>query len=76
MSALTSQELDSLPSSTPLYKGVGKMFKLSTREEIMKGMSESVAMEAKKEKEWEKKKEYLEKRFRNQQENYIELTQK
>lgn len=63
--ALTIHELESLPNSTPIYEGVGKMFLISDETDVMSRLererksveTDVIALE--------KKHEYLEKTFEN-----------
>mmetsp|Transcript_10891 Transcript_10891/g.19819 ORF Transcript_10891/g.19819 Transcript_10891/m.19819 type:complete len:269 (-) Transcript_10891:303-1109(-) len=73
---LTRQELDKLPQGTDakMYRGVGKMFMLTSRSDIMTHLEESVDKEGKEEKNLTAKSDYLEKRMKSQQQNILELT--
>jgi len=73
---LTKVELDKLPmsSDSKMYHGIGKMFLLSSREDVMAHLDEDISAANKKETEMTAKLEYLEKRMKSQQQNIAELT--
>lgn len=76
---LTKEELERLPSprggtDARMYRGVGKMFMLSSRTDIMSHLEEGIEREGKEEKDLTAKLEYLERRMKSQQQNIQELT--
>ncbi len=73
---LTKGELEKLPHGTDakMYRGVGKMFMLTSRSDIMSHLEESIVSEEKEEKDLNAKLEYLERRIKSQQQNIHELT--
>lgn len=72
---LTRVELEKLPQGTEkMYRGVGKMFMLTSRSDIMNHLEESIAKEAKEEKDLSGKLDYLERRMKSQHLNIQELT--
>ena len=75
-SELTKQELERLPQGTDakMYRGVGKMFMLTSRSDIMTHLDESIEREGKEEKDLNAKLDYLERRMKSQQQNIQELT--
>lgn len=73
---ITKSELEKLPRGTDakLYRGVGKMFMLTSRSDIMTHLDDSIAKDGKDEKDLSAKLDYLERRMKSQQQNIIELT--
>jgi prefoldin subunit 1 len=73
---LTKDELAKLPSSEDIkmYRGVGKMFMLSPRNEVMTHLDESIEREGKMESDLVGKLDYLERRMKSMQGNIAELT--
>ena len=73
---LTKDELEKLPSGTDakMYRGVGKMFMLTSRSDITTHLEESIVKEGKDEKDLTGKLDYLERRMKSQQQNIQELT--
>ena len=73
---LTKSELEKLPQGTEakMYRGVGKMFMLTSRSDIMSHLDESIDKEGKDEKDLTAKLDYLERRMKSQQQNIQELT--
>lgn len=73
---LTKVELEKMPQGTDakMYRGIGKMFMLTSRSDIMSHLDESIEKEGKEEKELTAKKDYLERRMKSQQQNIQELT--
>ncbi|KAL7525753.1 hypothetical protein ACHAXR_001142 [Thalassiosira sp. AJA248-18] len=73
---LTRMELEKLPQGTDakMYRGVGKMFMLTSRSDIMTHLEESVDKDGKEEKDLSAKLDYLERRLKSQQQNIQELT--
>lgn len=72
---LTKSEIDNLPLSdnTTMYRSVGKMFMLSTREEVNEHLEQSMKDEKKKENDLTQKQDYLTRRLKSQQQNIQEL---
>ena len=75
-SEITRSELEKLPQGTDakMYRGVGKMFMLTPRSDIMTHLEESIEREGKEEKDLSAKLDYLERRLKSQQQNIQELT--
>ena len=73
---LTKGELEKMPQGTDakMYRGVGKMFMLTGRSDIMNHLDESIDKEEREEKDLNAKLEYLERRIKSQQQNIHELT--
>ncbi|KAL7544879.1 hypothetical protein ACHAWF_008253 [Thalassiosira exigua] len=73
---LTKAELERLPPGTDAktYRGVGKMFMLSSRSDVVAHLDEGIARDGKEEKDLTAKLEYLERRMKSQQQNIRELT--
>ena len=73
---LTKGELEKLPqgADAKMYRGVGKMFMLTSRSDIMTHLEESIDKEGREEKDLNAKLEYLERRIKSQQQNIHELT--
>lgn len=76
MNEITQSELEKLPNKTDskMYRGVGKMFMLSSQNSIKDFLEESIQEDDKRVKDLSQKKVYLEKRMKSQQQNIIELT--
>ena len=76
MNEITQSELEKLPNKTDskMYRGVGKMFMLSSQDSIKDFLDESIKEDDKRVKDFSQKKVYLEKRMKSQQQNIIELT--
>lgn len=76
-SAITKSELEKLgPSSeenSKLYRGIGKVFLLSNRDNVMEHLDKSMEEQQTKETELTQKAAYLEKRLKSQQQNMEEL---
>mmetsp|Transcript_4066 Transcript_4066/g.6366 ORF Transcript_4066/g.6366 Transcript_4066/m.6366 type:complete len:263 (+) Transcript_4066:64-852(+) len=72
---LTKSEIDNLPLSdnTTMYRSVGKMFMLSTREEVNEHLEQCMKDEKKKENDLTQKQDYLTRRLKSQQQNIQEL---
>mmetsp|Transcript_562 Transcript_562/g.866 ORF Transcript_562/g.866 Transcript_562/m.866 type:complete len:262 (+) Transcript_562:59-844(+) len=71
---LTKSEIDQLPeTNTTMYRSVGKMFMLSTRDEINEHLEQSMKDEKKKENDLTQKQEYMTRRLKSQQQNIQEL---
>ncbi len=75
-SELTKVELEKLPQGTDakMYRGVGKMFMLTSRSDIMTHLDQTIEKEGKEEKDLSAKLDYLERRMKSQQQNIQELT--
>ena len=73
---ITKGELEKMPQGTDakMYRGVGKMFMLTSRSNIMSHLDESIEKDGKEEKDLTAKLAYLEKRLKSQQQNIQELT--
>jgi len=73
---LTKTELEKLPQGvdSKMYRGVGKMFMLTSRSDIMSHLEESIDKDGKEEKDLNAKLDYLERRMKSQQQNIQELT--
>lgn len=73
---LTKVELEKLPPGTDakMYRGIGKMFMLTSRSDIMSHLDESIEKESKTEADLNAKLDYLERRIKSQQQNIQELT--
>ena len=73
---LTKAELDKLPPGTDakMYRGVGKMFMMTSRSDIMAHLDESIEKETKTESDLSGKLDYLERRMKSQHQNIQELT--
>mmetsp|Transcript_28200 Transcript_28200/g.57245 ORF Transcript_28200/g.57245 Transcript_28200/m.57245 type:complete len:110 (-) Transcript_28200:1491-1820(-) len=75
VSEITKSELDSLPenSDAKMYQGVGKMFMLSTREDVISDLEKTMKESKSKEGDTSKKLSYLENRLKSQEQNIREL---
>jgi len=73
---LTKVELDKFPEGTDakMYRGVGKMFMLTSRSNIMTHLDETIDKDGKEEKDLTAKLDYLERRMKSQSQNIQELT--
>ena len=73
---ITKGELEKMPQGTDakMYRGVGKMFMLTSRLAVMSHLDESIEKDGKEEKDLTAKLAYLEKRLKSQQQNIQELT--
>mmetsp|Transcript_21248 Transcript_21248/g.29789 ORF Transcript_21248/g.29789 Transcript_21248/m.29789 type:complete len:263 (+) Transcript_21248:204-992(+) len=76
MNEITKSELENLPkdSDMKMYRGIGKMFMRSKREDIFEYLDTSIKDSSKQVTELSQKKEYLQRRMKSQQQNIIELT--
>ena len=72
-SQLTAQEIDSLPDQTPVYESVGRMFLLSTKEDIDKMLDRKQDTCKEKIKNLEGNKKYLEKSIKESENSLREL---
>lgn len=72
---LTKSEVSKLEATddAKMYRSVGKMFVLSSRNEVMEHLNGSMESEKKRETELNQKMEYLEKRLKSTQQNIQEL---
>jgi stress-induced-phosphoprotein 1 len=78
MNQITMRELEQIPSKESerkMYRGIGKMFMLQTKDQIFDYLEQEINENAKKSKDLMLKKEYLEKRMTSQQQNITELVQ-
>jgi len=72
-SQLTAQEIGSLPDQTPVYESVGRMFLLSTKEDIDKMLDRKQDTCKEKIKNLEGNKKYLEKSIKESENSLREL---
>lgn len=75
---ITMSELEQIPAKEnerKMYRGIGKMFMLQTKEQVFDYLQEEINENSKKSKDLLLKKEYLEKRMTSQQQNMTELMQ-
>lgn len=72
---ITKAELDKLPpnDNAKMYRGIGKMFLLSSREQVMEHLDKNMENEKKREGDLTQKLEYLEWRMTSQRTNMQEL---
>ena len=72
---ITKREMDDLPkdNNTKIYRGVGKMFMVSTREDIDTHLNDEMKASEAAITEMNLKTEYLEKRIKSTQQNMMEL---
>mmetsp|Transcript_395 Transcript_395/g.945 ORF Transcript_395/g.945 Transcript_395/m.945 type:complete len:236 (-) Transcript_395:77-784(-) len=72
---ITKSEIDKLPSGgeSRIYRGVGKMFMLSTKDEVMEHLTDTIEKEKKRETDLSQKMEYLERQLKSQEQNISEL---
>ena len=75
VSEITKSELESLPedSDAKMYQGVGKMFMLSSRENVFADLAKTTKESESKEADMSKKLSYLENRLKSQEQNIREL---
>ena len=73
MAELTMAEIEAIPPTVNMYRGVGKMFVMAKKGEVISHMKKSTELERKKEKELTAKMEYLQKRQASQYANFQEL---
>ncbi|KXS99661.1 hypothetical protein AC578_9886 [Pseudocercospora eumusae] len=69
MLELSDKELDALPKATPVYDGVGKMFVLTSTEDVKKRQSKEAADVTAELENLEKKLHYLETTLANSQQH-------
>eukprot|EP00588_Corethron_pennatum_P007659 CAMPEP_0194297978 /NCGR_PEP_ID=MMETSP0169-20130528/59910_1 /TAXON_ID=218684 /ORGANISM="Corethron pennatum, Strain L29A3" /LENGTH=280 /DNA_ID=CAMNT_0039047909 /DNA_START=769 /DNA_END=1611 /DNA_ORIENTATION=- len=74
MADLTMGELSKIEDGTKMYRGIGKMFMLSSHKDCINHLQTSIELERTLEKDLTQKKDYLEKRIKSQQINIQELT--
>ncbi|XP_035228360.1 prefoldin subunit 1-like [Stegodyphus dumicola] len=72
-SELTQKELKSLPENTPMYSGVGRMFVLTSHDDINGMLSKKIQTSQDKIKELETSKAYLQRSMKESEENLREL---
>ncbi|KAG8439112.1 hypothetical protein GDO86_005357 [Hymenochirus boettgeri] len=72
-SLLTDQEIMTLPDSTPMYEGVGRMFILQTKDKIHSQLLNKKKIADDKIAELEQKKSYLERSVKNAEDNIREM---
>ena len=72
-SQLTFKEISGLPEATPLYRSIGRMFLLASRDEIKETLTASEAASKEKIAEIEKNKSHLEKSLKEQEDSLREL---
>ena len=70
---LTEAELSQLSIAVPMYEGIGRMFALSTKEKILKGLDEKAKSSDAKIASLDKTKEYLEKSLKDSENSLREL---
>ena len=73
-SELTQTEVEKLEADNKLYRGIGKMFMLSSKDHVMEHLTQSVETSKKREKDLTQKMEYLGRRLKSQEQNMEELT--
>ena len=59
-----------------MYRSVGKMFLLSSRQQVMERLDKDMETEKKREEDLMQKQDYLERRLKSQQQNIQELLPK
>lgn len=74
---ITKAELEKLPhdDNSKMYRGIGKMFLLSSRENVMDHLNKNVETEKKREGDLTQKLDYLDRRMKSQRNNMEELLQ-
>lgn len=72
-SKLTEAEIGQLDASVPMYEGIGRMFALSAKDKILKGLDEKAKNCDVKIASLEKNKEYLEKSLKDSENSLREL---
>ena len=75
MNEITISEINKIPSesTSKMYRGIGKMFMLSSRDEILDNIHTTIESDKKKIVESTQKMEYFERRMKSQQQNMQEL---
>ncbi|KAI5370521.1 Putative prefoldin beta [Septoria linicola] len=76
MLQLSEVELDSLPKETPVYDGVGKMFVLTTTEDVKKRQAKEATDVKAEIANLEKKLNYLETTYKNSQQHMDAILQR
>lgn len=76
MNEITIGELEAIPveEERKMFRSVGKMFMMESRDEIFDHLKGEMKDDTKKLEDFHQKKEYLEKRINSQKQNIIELT--
>ena len=72
---ITNAELEKLPQddNAKMYRGIGKMFLLSSRDDVMDHLNKHMETEKKREGDLTQKLDYLERRMKSQRSNMEEL---
>lgn len=72
---ITMSELEKLPieDESNMYRSIGKIYLLSTRDDVMEHLQNNMETEKKREQDLEQKLEYLERRMQSQKSNMEEL---
>ncbi|GFT74171.1 prefoldin subunit 1 [Trichonephila clavipes] len=70
---LTQHEIKSYPSKTNMYNGIGRMFLLTSSDDIVKMLTEKIDSSRTKIKDLETSKAYLERSMKDSEENLREL---
>jgi chaperonin cofactor prefoldin len=73
MAEITKGELASLPEQTPCYRAIGKIFVKSSQERVTEYLDQEVQGYSKRMVDLTQKKEYLERRFKSQQQNMKDI---
>lgn len=73
MLQLSTSELDSLPKDTPVYNGVGKMFALTSPEEVKQRQAKESTDVDKEMENLNKKLHYLETTYNNAQQHLEQI---
>jgi len=75
---ITNSEIAKLPitEDTRMYRSIGKMFMLSSRDDVNEHLDNAMKSEKKRENDLTQKQEYLERRLKSQQQNIQELAPK
>ncbi|KAL3782670.1 hypothetical protein ACHAWO_002595 [Cyclotella atomus] len=71
---LTKSELEQIPTADKMYRGVGKMFMLQDRKDVVEYLDREIERETKSEGDLVGKLDYLERRIKSMQSNIGELT--
>jgi prefoldin subunit 1 len=72
-SKLTEAELKQLDETVPMYEGIGRMFALSTKEQILTGLENKTKLNEARVASLEKNKDYLEKSLKDSENSLREL---
>jgi prefoldin subunit 1 len=72
---ITKAELEKLPDdeNAKMYRGIGKIYLLSTRDDVMEHLDRNIETEKKREGDLTQKLDYLERRMQSQKSNMEEL---